>query len=142
MSYQITLDDYLGGYRASHGGELTDAILADAEQLVSRANLILFAAAKDGVILVNRPGSRSLVVSGWVPPSINRTQAGDSAACRHIIGQAVDISDPRGDLDRYLMSRQHLLAEAQLWLAHPDTTHGHCHLQSCPPASRLRVFYP
>lgn len=63
---------------------------------------------------------------------------------RHQTAEAVDLADPDGDLDQWLLDNQKLLESCGLWIEHPATTRGHCHLQSVPPkgGSRRRVFYP
>lgn len=63
---------------------------------------------------------------------------------RHQTAEAVDVADPEGDLDQWLLDNQRLLESCGLWIEHPATTRGHCHLQSVPPkgGSRRRVFYP
>jgi hypothetical protein len=59
-------------------------------------------------------------------------------------GQAIDIYDPDGDLDDWLMTIEGLAAlEALgLWIEHPSATKSWSHLQTIPPKSRRRVFYP
>lgn len=63
---------------------------------------------------------------------------------RHQSAEAVDLADPEGDLDQWLLDNQRLLESCGLWIEHPATTRGHCHLQSVPPkgGSRRRVYYP
>lgn len=63
---------------------------------------------------------------------------------RHQTAEALDLADPEGDLDQWLLDNQRLLESCGLWVEHPATTRGHCHLQSVPPkgGSRRRVFYP
>lgn len=63
---------------------------------------------------------------------------------RHQTAEALDLADPEGDLDQWLLDNQRLLESCGLWIEHPATTRGHCHLQSVPPkgGSRRRVFYP
>lgn len=57
-------------------------------------------------------------------------------------GQAVDLYDPDGALDDWCLAHPERLAEAGLWQEHPAATKGWLHLQSIPPRSRNRVFYP
>ncbi len=63
---------------------------------------------------------------------------------RHQTAEAVDLADPEGDLDQWLLDNQKLLESCGLWVEHPATTRGHCHLQCAPPkgGTRRRVFYP
>jgi hypothetical protein len=59
-------------------------------------------------------------------------------------GQAIDIYDPDGDLDEWLMTDKGLavLDSIGLWIEHPSCTKGWCHLQTIPPKSNRRVFFP
>lgn len=59
-------------------------------------------------------------------------------------GQAIDLADPEGLLDDWLMSDTGLdaMGAIGLWMEHPAATKGWTHLQSIPPASGRRVFYP
>lgn len=141
MTTQITLDDYWMGRDKAHPAELTDAIQEQAEQTVSRINLLLFHAVKAGVMLVAVNG-RSLVASGWRPSEINRRTHGAAPGSHHITAQACDVADPRGDLSRWCLANQGILADVKLWLEHPSATPTWCHLQTVPPRSGHRVFYP
>jgi hypothetical protein len=59
-------------------------------------------------------------------------------------GQACDLFDPEGDIDDWAMSEpgQKVLTDLGLWLEHPSATKGWRHVQSIPPMSKRRVFYP
>ena len=56
---------------------------------------------------------------------INPSAMGSS----HLYGCAVDISDPKGELSRWLQVRIVQLAECGLWMENPDKTKGWTHLQ-------------
>jgi hypothetical protein len=60
------------------------------------------------------------------------------------MARAVDIYDPDGDLDDWLMqpAGQQALVRLGLWLEHPAATRTWSHLQIVPPRSNNRVFYP
>jgi len=60
----------------------------------------------------------------------------------HKEGLAVDIYDPHGYIDDYLMLHQDTLVECGLYMEHPDSTKGWCHLGLRAPASGKRVFCP
>jgi len=59
-------------------------------------------------------------------------------------GQAIDLADPDGDLDEWLMTAegQAALVEIGLWMEHPAATKSWTHLQTVPPKSGRRTFYP
>jgi hypothetical protein len=82
------------------------------------------------------------VNSGWRPAAYNATVPNAAIRSKHITGQAIDLSDPEGELDEYLFKHQELLIGCGLWLEHPLATKNWCHLQSVPPRSGNRVFIP
>ena len=57
-------------------------------------------------------------------------------------GHAIDISDPEGDLDEWCLEHQDVLQTIGLWMEHPSATKGWCHVQTIPPKSGRRCFYP
>jgi hypothetical protein len=59
-------------------------------------------------------------------------------------GEAIDLYDPDGDLDEWLMSEKGrgILEALGLWMEHPASTKSWSHLQTIPPRSGNRVFYP
>jgi hypothetical protein len=61
---------------------------------------------------------------------------------KHKTGQAVDIYDPKDDIDTYLSQHPELLEELGLWAEHPSKTHTWSHLQNVAPKSGNRFFYP
>lgn len=136
--HEITLADYLMGrdedprYRA----EFCPEYRAAARILLDRANR-LCSALKSVVPGMDRPQVRS----GWRPSIIN-AQAGGRPASKHLICQAIDISDPSQELARHLMGNPHLLQEFDLAMEHPSATLTWCHLQFPPPPSGNRIFKP
>lgn len=141
MTTQITLDDYWMGRDKSYPAELTDEIRRNAEHTVSLVNLLLFHAAKDGVVLI-ASNKRSLVNSGWRPPAINAATKNAAKKSNHMLGLACDVSDPTGSLDAWCMANLDELEAVGLWMEHPSATLGWCHLQTVPPRSGKRVFQP
>jgi hypothetical protein len=99
-------------------------------------------AAARGPLPLHRNGTH--VASGWRPPEVNAATPGASRTSLHMTGQAIDIFDPDGALDAWLMSApgQAALVRIGLWLEHPDKTPRWAHLQTVPPASKRRVFWP
>lgn len=140
----ITVDDYFMGRREQHPLALTPAIEREAHRTVGLVNDLLAEAMADGLRAVLHPKTGSPVSSGWRPPVINANTPGAAVNSRHMTGQAVDLYDPDGDIDEWLLSDagQAALAKLGLWMEHPAATKGWCHLQTVPPRSKRRVFYP
>lgn len=140
----ITLTDYWMGRDKMFPHDLGSDIRANAETMVALANRLLTVAKASGVTLEMSPRTGSVVSSGWRPPSVNAGTPGAAIKSKHMRGQAIDIYDPDGDLDEWLMTAQgqETLQDIGLWMEHPSATKGWCHLQSIPPGSKRRVFYP
>lgn len=138
----ITVADYWMGRDVSHGAELDDLTRANAAVTVGRAATLLRQAADDGLVLIPNPRTGSYVASGWRPTGINNSTPGAAVHSKHLTGEAVDIYDPGGAVDDWCMSHTAALESCGLWLEHPASTKGWCHLQTRPPGSGRRVFYP
>lgn len=139
----ITLADYWMGRDESHTGELTEAIIANAIELLGRVNLLISFAHKDGVWPGIDMVTDTPVASGWRPASINARIDGAAKHSRHLTGRAIDIRDT---LDRAFARwcLRHLddLHEIGLWMEDPQWTPQWVHLQDEPPGSGRRVFIP
>lgn len=74
----------------------------------------------------------------------NLIKAGISKATKskHLLGLAADISDPDGSLGKWLKANPHILEEAGLWCEELEATPGWLHMQSSPPGSGRRWFWP
>lgn len=60
----------------------------------------------------------------------------------HLYGCAVDISDPKGELAKWLETRVATLMNCGLWLEDTRHTKGWVHLQTYAPKSMNRIFVP
>lgn len=125
------------GRDKEYAADFTFEIAQNAEATVNKANLLLS-------IYMARTGDteRRKVTSGWRPPSLNAATPGAALRSKHMTGQAIDISDPEGDLDHWLIDHTVVLQEVGLFLEHPASTKGWCHVQTIAPKSQNRVFYP
>jgi hypothetical protein len=83
-----------------------------------------------------------VVSSGYRPPQINASTPGAAKHSLHMVCKAIDLEDAHGTVDDWCMHHLILLDQEGLWLEHPSATKGWCHLQSQPPRSGKRVFYP
>lgn len=139
----ITLADYWMGRDKTHASELTPEIIANATETVKRANLLLPHLMAAGVTLDLHPNG-TLVSSGWRPAAINAGVPNAAARSKHMTGQAVDIYDPDGDIDDWLMTSAGIAAMSQIgiWLEHPSCTKNWSHWGITAPRSGKRIFFP
>ena len=145
MSKQfLTLAGYWMGRDKAYPFDLSTEIRKEAELTVSLVNDLLVAATLHGANPETNPGTGTVLTSGWRPPAINGKTAGAAPRSHHMAGRAADIYDPDGDLDEWLMTNegQKTLKRLGLWMEHPAATKGWCHVQTRPPRSGNRVFYP
>lgn len=61
---------------------------------------------------------------------------------KHLYGQAVDFSDPKGELQAWCKANEALLVQAGLWMEDFSATPNWIHFQILPPASGKRWFLP
>lgn len=141
MTTQITIEDYWMGRDKSYPDDLTETIRANATDTVSKINLLLFHAVKDGVVLISS-NKRSLVNSGWRPPAVNSATKKAATKSRHMTGQACDISDPTGKFGKWCLENLDELEAIGLWMEAKEATPSWVHLQTIPPGSGKRVFHP
>lgn len=70
--------------------------------------------------------------------------AGKSKASKskHLVGQAADISDPNGDLKKWILDNVSLMERIGFWFEDFDSTPTWVHFQCISPASGKRFFIP
>lgn len=61
---------------------------------------------------------------------------------KHLFGKAVDISDPKKELQKWCLANIKLLEEIGLWLEDFSATPNWVHFQIEPPKSGKRMFMP
>lgn len=61
---------------------------------------------------------------------------------KHIKGAACDISDPNGDLKRWVIKHLDLFKEQGIWMEAFESCPGWLHCQCIPPNSGNRIFKP
>lgn len=139
----VTLENYWMGRDKTHPLALTPDIRRNAARTVELVNQLLDEAEISGVKLDRTPDGNPLS-SGWRPPAVNAGVAGAAKNSLHMTGEAADIYDPDGELDDWLMTDtgQAALTRLGLWLEHPGSTRRWSHVQTKPPRSGRRVFYP
>jgi len=127
----MTRDDYFQGRDKQFPAEWSMWIEQNAQETVRRVNALIAAF-----------GEPRGINSGWRPPAINAATPGSATHSKHMSGQACDIADPHGDLDEWCLDHLDILESLDLYLEHPASTKGWCHVQTVPPRSGNRVFYP
>lgn len=130
----LTIEGYFG--RMTHFEPPSPEVYANAQEMLRRVNALLAECAH--IPAAAAPSQ----TSGWRPVGYNATVPGAAVGSRHITGEAIDLSDPGGELDEFLFDNPHLLAKHELWAEHPLATKNWVHLQSVPPRSGRRHFYP
>jgi hypothetical protein len=139
----IQLADYFMGRDREFGHLLGHDLRHNAGVTVEVANKLLVLAKTAGVSLEASPRTGSIVSSGWRPPAVNSSVPGAAVRSKHLSCQAIDLYDPDGDLDEWCLAvAETALRDLGLWLEHPAATKGWCHVQTVPPRSGRRVFYP
>ena len=123
---------------------LSTEIRKEAECTVECVNKLLRGLSAASVETPRSPRTGSVLTSGWRPPEVNEAIPGAAPRSHHLWGRAADIYDPEGEIDDYLMTTegQELLTKLGLWMEHTSATKGWCHVQTRPPRSGRRVFYP
>ena len=132
----ISIDQYWMGRDKLYPDDLTLEIRRNAQETVDKVNELLHAYSEETGKVVDD------INSGWRPPAVNDATSNAADKSRHITGEACDLGDPDGDLDKWCMANVPLLVEIGLWVEHPGWTDGWCHLQTQPPpAGRgARIF--
>jgi hypothetical protein len=128
----ISLQDYWMGRDKKYPDAWSEAIEGAAAELLSRVDALL-----------TDFGEERKITSGWRPPEVNSKTPNAALKSKHMTGHAIDLADPDGDLDDWCSENDgERLKAYNLWMEHPAATKGWCHLQSLPPKSGRRVFYP
>ena len=140
----ITLADYWMGRDELYPLAMTLDIRQRAQRMVALTNELLERLLANGIRLQINPKTGTIISSGWRPPAVNSATAGAATNSKHMTGDAIDLYDPDGDIDGWLMSDdgQQVMQHLGLWMEHPSATKGWAHVQSIPPRSGNRVFYP
>lgn len=142
----ITLSDYWMGRDAAYPLLMSPMLVRNAEITVECVNKLLALATVAGVVLRPDPmhPQYGVVASGWRPPEVNARTQNAATGSKHLLAQACDVYDPDGALDRWLMTEdgQRALTDIGLWIEHPAKTAKWSHMQTVPPGSKRRVFWP
>ena len=140
----ISVADYFMGRREQYPGVCTPAIEREAAKTAQKASDLIAQARTYGVSIDMHPANKSPVSSGWRPPAVNANTPNAAPNSKHMTGQAIDLYDPDGYLDEWLMTGegQAAMTALGLWHEHPSATKGWAHVQTIPPRSGRRTFFP
>lgn len=87
-------------------------------------------------------GKPMTVSSGWRPAAINAGISNAAKKSNHMLGLAVDIADPKGDVMRWVLANLKFVAECGLYVEDFRHTATWAHFQIVPPRSKKRIFIP
>jgi hypothetical protein len=136
----ITLEDYLGPWLSS--ADFTAQRKDNATELLQRVNALMIYMQSRGVVFAVNPSTNNCIsgrINGGFREQSCTTGAFNSA---HKQAQAVDLFDPHGAIDEWLLSNPSALVDFDLYIEHPKSTPGWSHLSTRSPRSGLRIFYP
>lgn len=126
FKYFITRDEVLMG---------RDKEFPLSANLEKNLNKLLIAINK----LREKYGKPMAVSSGYRPGHYN-VEAHGAKNSTHLVCEACDFYDTGGLLDKFCTENQPLLAELGLYLEHPESTPGWCHLDI--RTREHRIFRP
>lgn len=126
----VTEDAYLKGRHIKN--PLNGQQIANMGILIERINALLMEPDCPGFFGVS---------SGYRPASIN-SAVGGALKSAHLSCEAIDLADPVGVIDKWLVQNPELLLKYDLYLESPTKTAGWCHLQTRRTKSGNRIFLP
>lgn len=127
----ISKDEVLMGRDKSYPDEYTQEISDNIDALLVPINQIR--TARNQPMIVN---------SGWRPAAINAKTPGAAAHSKHMEGLAVDISDPDGDLMRWVLANLQMMKDLNIYFEDFRWTPNWVHFQLGAPKSGKRIFVP
>lgn len=141
----ISKAQYIGVHVNS--SDLTPARLANIDKLLRAVNRLMMEGVKCGVIFPTNKATKSQVSGetfGGFRPQSCKIGAPHSA---HKDGLAVDIYDPLGAIDTWVMQSKEAKAIFEnplvdMYFEHPSATVGWSHWSIKRPPSGNRFFYP
>lgn len=114
-----------------HSYPTTPEIDSNLQTLLVRINKVRTAWGKPMTVT---SGLRSAADQARINPKAPKS--------KHLLGAAVDIYDPTGELKTWLKANPHVLIDSELWCEAAEATPTWCHFQCIPPGSGNRWFKP
>ena len=87
-------------------------------------------------------GKPMTVSSGWRPAAVNGRIANAAVKSNHMLGLAVDISDPKGEVMAWILANMKLIVACGLYIEDFRHTPTWVHFQIVAPKSGSRIFVP
>jgi uncharacterized protein YcbK (DUF882 family) len=87
-------------------------------------------------------GMPMIITSGWRPSAINGSTPGAAAHSKHVLGMAMDVSDPDGKLWKWVLQNLDLMQQLGIYMEDRRWTKGWVHFGVGAPASGKRIFIP
>ena len=137
----IIYDQYVGKW--SESKDLTPIRVENirARLLPNVASLYTYLVSQ-GVIFHRNPATNSEIsgsqYGGFRPQSCKE----GAPLSAHKEGLAVDVYDPFGEIDAYLLKHPDVLERFGIYIEHPDKTVHWSHWSVKPPKSGKHIFYP
>jgi len=134
----ISLSDYVGPH--SESKDWTDEVKDSAELLLERCNRLIGMMGEVEFKVNPKTGTHiSGETYGGFRPQSCPIGASKSS---HKQGRGVDIYDPAGHIDDWIMANKLALVKCGLFIEHPDSTPGWSHWTDRQPRSGASVFRP
>mgnify|MGYP001187610921 FL=1 len=136
----LTLEEYVGPHAASP--DWTEDRIKAAQVLVLAVNGLGDEMQAAGVYFPVNPYTGSRVSGKWYGGFRPQNCPEGAAHSAHKEGCAVDLADPKGELDAWLSDHPDALERHNLYRESPEDTLHWLHLSTRAPKSGLRTFKP
>ena len=133
MSDHISLRDYFGPHW-DHD-DVTDEVLANATELVHRANAVLEQMVAGGCTPLRNPGTNTYISGQTLGGFRPQSSAVGAPRSKHKMGQALDLYDPYRELAKWAVNHPADMKDIGLWIEDPRWTPTWLHIQSVPPGN-------
>ena len=136
----LTLEDYVGTH--ANSPDWDTEMQENAERLCAAVNGLMMDMKLSGVNFRINPVTGSCVsgstFGGFRPKDCPQGAANSS----HKEALAVDLYDPLGEIDKWLLEHVDKLEEYGIYIEHPDDTQHWSHWSIKPPGSGRHIFKP
>lgn len=137
----ITFEDYIGKWKNSK--DLTPERISNIkDKLLPRIEVFFAYLILQGVNFPSNSATHCQIsgqtYGGFRPQDCPQGSPNSS----HKEGLAVDVYDPKNEIDDYIMQHQEILEEFAIYIEHPSKTEHWSHWSVKPPKSGKHVFYP